>query len=276
MAEPQDDQYDTKVTLAFARSMPSPLRPEPYLRRSADGCQTLCDGEVAVRHLDQGEMALPDFRPAPRDHPNLLKAVEYLRRWPAAYEQFKALIDTVHPCLDTRIKPEYSDICIGSSSHSHEQWFGTICVTVDHAIGCAQALVHEMAHQKLRALGVSLEEAWRLIGNDRALLYPSPIKIGKQRPMPAVFHAEYSFIYVTELDMRMLAAEIDETTRQQILQLLMRNVVRVEAGYETIARHIETDTAGALFVEAFLSWAASTIAKGYRLLNENGYETSSA
>jgi HEXXH motif-containing protein len=273
MAEPQEDGYDTEVTLALATTTASPLRAEPYVRRAVEGCQTICDGQVAVRYLDQQEMAPPQFEPAPADHPNLLRAVEYLRRWPAAYEQFKALIDTVHPCLDQQIAPEYRDLTVGSSSHSYEHWFGAVLVTADHAIGCAQALVHEMAHQKLRALGVSLEQAWRLVTNDPAQLYPSPIKIGRQRPMTAVLHAEYSFIYVTELDIRMLEAEADEVVRDQMLQLLMRNVVRMESGYETLARNIKTDSAGAAFVEAFLGWAGRAIERGYELLNENGYET---
>jgi HEXXH motif-containing protein len=273
MAEPQEDQYDSKITLALATSGRSPLRAEPHVRRATDGCHTICDGTVAVRYFDQEEMAPPHFELAPQDHPNLSSAVEYLRRWPAAYEQFKTLIDTVHPCLDPQITPELRDITVGSSSHSYEKWFGAVFVTVDHHIGCAQALVHEMAHQKLRALGVSLEQAWRLVANDPAELYPSPIKIGQRRPMTAVLHAEYSFIYVTQLDIRMLEAETDEASRDQILQLLMRNVVRMEAGYDTLARNIKTDRAGAAFIEAFLGWAGRVIERGYVLLNENGYET---
>lgn len=273
MAEPQVDQYDTDITLGLATTTPSPLRPAPYVRRPVDDCHTICDGQVAVRYLDEPEMSPPLFHLAPFAHPNLTRAVEYLRRWPAAYEQFKSLIDTVHPSLDPKIQPQHRDIAVGSSSHSYEQHFGVVCVTVDNAVGCAQALVHEMAHQKLRALGVSVETAWRLITNPTSALYPSPIKIGKLRPMTAVFHAEYSFIYVTELDIRMLAAESDDLSRQHILQLLMRNVVRMEAGYETLKRGLQTDAAGDVFAGAFLHWAKRTIEHGYQLLNENGYET---
>lgn len=273
MAAPHEDQYDTNVVLALATTTPSPLRSELYVRRPAGECPTLCDGAVSVRYLDQLEMSPPRFRPAQADHPNLLMAVEYLRRWPAVYEQFKAIIDTIHPCLDAGIKPEHRKLCIGSSSHSHEQWFGTLCVTADHAVGCAQGLVKEMAHQKLRALGVSQERAWRLITNDPAALYPSPIGRGRQRPMTAVLHAEYAFIHVTELDICMLERETDGEVREQMLQLLMRNVVRMEDGYGTLAQHVATDTEGQLFMEVFLVWARSAIERAYTLLDENGYET---
>jgi HEXXH motif-containing protein len=210
---------------------------------------------------------------APPDHPNLARAVEYLRSWPAAFEQFKSLIDSVHPVLDPSIPAALREVTSGSCSHSHEQWFGTLCVTVDDPVGCAQALVHEMAHQKLRALGVSVEAAWRLVANDPAELFPSPIKIGRMRPMTAVLHAQYSFIYVVELDLRMLAAERDPMLRHRILQLLLRNVVRMEAGFETLASNIRTDRDGAAFMDSFLAWARSAIDRGYEALNANGYET---
>jgi HEXXH motif-containing protein len=164
---------------------------------------------------------------------------------PRRSRQFKALIDSVHPAIDTTIPPALREITFGSSSHSHERWFGTLCATIDDPIGCAQALVHEMSHQKLRALCVSVESAWRLITNDPADLFPSPIRIGRQRPMTAVLHAQYSFIHVVELDLRMLEKESDAMARDHILQLLMRNVVRMEAGHETLAPNVRTDAYGA-------------------------------
>lgn len=273
MVEPQRDQYDTRMTLALATTSGSPLRPEPYVRRSADGLPTIAGTDVAIRYLDQRELAPPRFALAPADHPNLPKAIDYLRRWPEAYEQFLALIDSVHPCTDPTIPEGMRGAVSGSCSHSHEWWFGTVCVTVDDPIGCAQALVHEMAHQKLRALGVSVEKAWRVVANDPAELFPSPIRIGVARPMTAVLHAQYSFIYIVELDLRMLAAERDPAARDHILQLLLRNVVRMEAGYETLARNIRTDDAGAPFVDTFLAWARRAIDAGYDALNTNGYET---
>ena len=274
MAEPQEGGYDTKVALALAASTPSPLRSGSYVRRLAGGAPTICEGQVAVRHLEQTEMSPPDFTPAPPDHPNLLKAVEYLRRWPAAYEQFIALIDTVHPCLDARIKPEHRELSVGSSSHSHEQWLGALCVTVDHPFGCAQGLIRETARQKLRALGVSTERAWRLIGNDPSALYPSPIHPGQSWPMTAALHAAYSLACVVELDMRVLESEAGLLeARDQILQLLIRNAVRMEACCDTLARYVETDADGDTFMKAFLDWAGRATVRAYTLLDENGYET---
>lgn len=272
MAEPQEGGYDTKVALTLAASAPSRLRFGPYVRRLAGDAPTICEGQVAVRHLEQAEMSPPAFTPAPPDHPNLLKAVEYLRRWPAAYEQFKALIDTVHPCLDARIKPEHRELSVGSSSHSHEQWLGVLCVTVDHPFGCAQGLIRETARQKLRALGVWTERAWRFISNDPSALYPSPIYPGQSWPMTAALHAAYSLTCVAELDMRVLESETGLEARDQILQLLMRNAVRMEACCDSLARYVETDAVGDIFMKAFLDWAGRATVRAYALLDENGYE----
>ena len=124
-----------------------------------------------------------------------------------------------------------------------------------NALGFAQALIHEMAHQKLRALGVSIETAERLIANDPSQRFESPIRKDQTRPMTAVFHAQYSFIHVTALDLHMLAAAQTEREWQHILMLPARNVPRMQEGYEEVSRHIETYAAGRLFVDAFMKWS---------------------
>lgn len=91
--------------------------------------------------------------------------------------------------------------------------------------------------------------------------------------MTAVLHAQYAFIHVVELDLRMLAAENDPIVRDRILQLLLRNVVRMEVGHATLAASVLTDTAGAPFIGACLAWARRSMDSGYDALDRNGYET---
>lgn len=204
------------------------------------------------------------------NHPNLEAAARLLARWPVAAAQFKALIDTVYPYTSPE-QARLGQLALGSSSHSYEDDFGGIHVTVDCALGLAQALVHEMAHQKLRALGVSFESAARLIVNPPSQRFESPIRKDCLRPMTAVFHAQYSFIHVTALDLAMLATATDEHEQQLILMLLARNVPRMQAGYAEIEQHIQVDAAGAQFLAAFMSWSAEVIRKGEAVLQANGY-----
>jgi HEXXH motif-containing protein len=270
MAEPQKDGYDTEMTLRLAEHGITPLRPFPYRRRAIDGAVTFCNGMVAVRRAPELGLMTDRIKPAELDHPNLAAGAAYLSRWPAAYAQFGRLVDTVYPYTD----PEQAGLgegSLGSSSHSYEEDFGSVHATVDNALGFAQALIHEMSHQKLRSLGVSFETAERLIVNDPSEQFESPIRKDRTRPMTAVFHAQYSFIHVTALDLHMLGGAQSERERQCILMLLARNVPRMQSGYEEVDRHIRTDDAGRLFVGAFMQWSTEILARGQAELDTNGF-----
>lgn len=268
MAEPQADQYDAQVVRALLAAGSRQQKGRP-----AAGEPTICEGQIALRYRDIPAMSPPHFSWAPLDHPNLTAATDYLRRWSAGYAQFVALIDTVHPCLDPKIRPEYQEISTGSSSYSSETWFGTVCVTVDHPIGCAQGLVRELAHQKLHALGISPTRAERLIANNPEVHYPNPIHPGLSQPLPALLHTIYPLLYVTELDVQMLLRESDKRRRDQILQLLLRNLVRLEASHAALIAQVVPDWAGTLFIDALNAWARRVVAQGSGLLDGNGYET---
>lgn len=270
MAEPQNDGYDTEMTLRLAENGVTPLRSLPYRRRSTDGEATFCDGAVAVRRASERGMMTDALLPAKVDHPNIAAGGVLLSRWPNAYAQFTRLIDTVYPYTDPE-QARMGDQALGSSSHSYEEDFGSVHATVDNALGFAQALIHEMSHQKLRALGVSIETAERLVTNSPSEEFESPIRKDRKRPMSAVLHAQYSFIHVTALDLYMLAGATGQRERQLILMLLARNVPRMQSGYEEVARHVKTDDAGRQFVDAFMKWSCDVLQRGQAELDANGY-----
>jgi HEXXH motif-containing protein len=270
MAEPQTDGYDTDVTLQLAENEVTPWRPLPYRRRPTDGEATFCDGAVAIRQAPERGLMTDALLPARVDHPNIAAGGALLSRWPNAYKQFTRLIDTVYPYTDPE-QAQMGDQALGSSSHSYEEDFGSVHSTVDSALGFAQALIHEMAHQKLRALGVSIETAERLITNSASEEFESPIRKDRKRPMSAVVHAQYSFIHVTALDLHMLAKANGERERQSILMLLARNVPRMQSGYEEVASHVRTDEAGRQFIDAFMRWSKQVLERGQAELDANGY-----
>jgi hypothetical protein len=271
LACPQADGYDTAAVLDLATRTGSPQPPAPRRRRSAQGAPTLFGGRVAIRNRESGGLPAPAYAPASPDHPNLALGEAILCLWPEAAAQFPALVDTIQPWTDTRL-PTSGKLAPGSSSDSEEAEFGVVMVTVDHPFGVAQAFVHEMAHHKLRALGVSLLRADRLVANDPAALYPSPIIVGRERPMTAVLHAQFAFMHVTALDVAVYrgAAGDAELCRQAVF-LLARNVPRMEAGYETLSRHLMTDEEGAAFGRAFLAWSEDVIGAGRAILAAEGY-----
>ena len=271
MAFPQPDQYDSRVVLELAGSCMSLGRRAPYRRRPVGLHPTIFDGCVAVRALPRSTLREPDFVLAPADHPNLAAAARYVARWPEAYAEFKLLIDTVIPLYDAIVAPAERGEVLGSCSHSDEDRFGSLMATVEDPLGLAQAMLHEMAHQKLRALGVSVEGAQHLIVNDPQETYRSPVRHDVMRPMTAIFHAVYSFIHVVALDLRMIAEEEDPAVRERMVLLLARNVPRMQAGCATLGASLCTDAAGAVFCGAFMDWAESILVTGEEVLAEHGF-----
>jgi hypothetical protein len=258
VAEPQHDQYDTLVALEYsgwANGRP-PVR-------TAD-CPTIFDGQVAVQPLAgeyQSIVGLHGLHSAPLDSVEMKHAVELVRRWPVAFRQFQLLMHTFYPMImdDPGM---HTGQFRGSASHSFASAPGTMCATINDPAGLAQAFVHEMAHTKLRALGIQIEGAGEFIVNQPSELYESPIRKDKPRPMTAVFHAEYSFIYVTELDIMMLDGAIAREESNRILALLARNVPRVEEGLRTLTSHARLDRKGERLMEGFLKWAGDTVRRG--------------
>lgn len=260
VAEPQPDQYDTEVVLARLRQMEGFRRPQPL-----GDTPTIFDGAVAVRPLE-GPYLKMGFSSAPLEDERICLAEGYVRQWPAVFQQFKSLIHAFYPLSDisgARIRPGSK----GYTSHSFESRIGTLCASIEDPIGTAEAFVHEMAHNKLRALGIMFESTQGFITNDPEDRYLSPIRIGVLRPMTAVFHAEYSFIYVTQLYLTMLAADPEEETRKYLLKLLQTLVPLMEAGFEVIEANIQVDSIGRPFVDGFMDWAGRVLADGRALLD---------
>jgi HEXXH motif-containing protein len=123
-----------------------------------------------------------------------------------------------------------------------------------------------MAHQKLRVLGVSFESATSIVGNDPRNLYVSPIIKDRLRPMTAVLHAQYSYVHVTALDIRILEAEHDPCRCEAIGRRLGVNLARIKEGLETLRNHLDPGRHGEEFMRGMFAWTERTIGTGERLL----------
>ncbi|MDP9106983.1 MAG: HEXXH motif-containing putative peptide modification protein [Candidatus Eremiobacteraeota bacterium] len=260
LAEPQADGYDTGVIVRLAGASE---------REPVHGGSAMFGGRTALT-AREGALRIPHCSVAPLDHPNIARGEALVALWPAAHRQCGALLREVSPFVDTTRTPEQWRHSPGSSSDGFPFPFGVVAATVDNAHGFAQALVHETAHHKLRALGVQLQRAERLIDNDPAQLYESPIVRDRRRPMTAVVHAQYSFMHVTALDVAMYDAAPDDETRAAAAYLLARNVPRMETGRREIAAHLRPDAAGEAFFAAFERWSEPTLRRGRAILDECG------
>jgi HEXXH motif-containing protein len=260
VAVPQDDGYDTEVIARMAGV---------GARASPPGGPAMFGGRTRLTACEE-RLPRARYTVAPLDHPNIARGEALLRSWPAAHRQCGALLCELSPFLDPMLTPAQWDHNPGSSSDGFAFGFGVIAATVDNAYGFAQAVIHETAHHKLRALGVHRLTAERLIVNDATQLYDSPIVRDRRRPMTAVVHAQYSFMHVTALDVAMYDAALDDETRKAAAFLLARNVPRMEAGRRELATHLRTDAAGDLFFAAFDRWSETTLRRSREILDDCG------
>lgn len=259
MAEPQDDRYDTVVTLELARR-------RGYVRREVINEPTFFDGRVALCQTTSFFLPAPLFVPASADHPNVAEGCEMVRLWPVVFRQFQDLVDSVALFWNVRAG---AGAAVSSSTIPAE--FGKMAMTINEDVKFAEALVHEMAHQKLRALGVDFEFANRIVINPPEQKFKSPIRVDSLRPMSAVLHAEYSFTYLTALDIEIIRSGKREAKAERIVAgSLAQNIPKLEFGYDVIRRNILLDDAGADFCAGFFGWLERVLEAGRAILLERG------
>lgn len=262
VSEPQPDGYDTRVALALAQQdfqwqrPPAPSLPHAF------------DGHVALRAWRPDIQVHPLLVPGSAEHPNLRRAEACVKSvWPDVHRQFAELVAELSP-MDLR-EPA-ADGLIGSySGHSPGPPFA-IYTTYFDAFGAAESLVHEMAHIKLRCLGVQVESSTRLIVNPPSELYWSPLR-AHRRPMTAVLHAFYSWLHITELDTRWAAVDPGRA-----LLRMGRNCDWIAAMAREIQTHVRVDDAGRDFLPPMFAWAERLLTRGRALLREAAADTSSA
>jgi HEXXH motif-containing protein len=260
LVEPQDDGYDAAVALEHIKRWKRQWRPTTRRRGPS-----MFDGRIALAHVYASHPQFPKISngipDAPLDHPNALLASEYLRAWPAVWSQVIKLIHTIHPALAVEQTWPAEDAYPGSCSHSFEDRPGTLWATVNNALGFAQSIVHELAHQKLRALGVSVEGRPGFITNDPSELFVSPIVTTRLRPMTALVHAQYSFVYVTALDLAVMeATRLPAAIRRSAALAARHNANRISLGIREIMDNIRTDDRGTTFVKGLSAWTDRLVA----------------
>jgi hypothetical protein len=255
VAEPQADQYDSLVVLEFTHQGGRASKTGNRNNRS-----TFFDGMVAF--CDQTISSFPSHLiPAPLDHPNIEKACNLIRLWPTVFTQFQLLTESVSPFINTKY-------FFNTSYSTDGGGFGKIAATIDDPVDFAGALVHEMAHHKLRALGVEVESAERIIKNPPEQQFKSPIRYDRLRPMSGVFHAQYSFTYVCALEIKIIGSCQEVEIVDRSLANLVKLLPKLEFGNQIIKDNVEVDLAGSQFMKGFFAWFNRILEDSYKILDE--------
>ena len=256
---PHSTGYDSAVILHLAATA-------GRLSQSSHGnmrrATPFLGSDVTLRRCVQLPPGLLDATPSRRciEH-----ACELLSRWPEAHIQARLLLRHVHPArfavADLEGAPGNQTSMCGSSLKQ----LGVLWTTTECPISLVENIVHEMAHQKLAILGVDIHHATRLVKNPAALCL-SPVILDRLRPISAVLHAQYSFLHVAELDIRMLQQATIGAEQARIASKLSLNIRRVALGQATLRLHCKTDRAGRTFLNVLSQWADSISQRGHALL----------
>ena len=248
MAEPQSDGYDTGVVLRLA-----PLPPRE--QRAPEPGSVWFDVAPVYRGLPDFENDFARYRDAPASHPNVPRAVALVEQWPLGAAQARKLIAVLHAALDPEVEDDTDtgSSSISSASHSYEHAAGTLWATVHSPVGLAEAIVHEMAHHKLRACGVGFTSATAIVANLPDERYPSPLLAGRARPMPALLHAHYALLHMIALEIAVLTGQASPAA-PLLRALLRRHRQLIVEGDETLRRHLIVDHYGARFLPALRRW----------------------
>ncbi len=255
LAEPQPDGCDTAKILQLTRG-------RGYVRPPVNGERTCFDGRVPIRDLvgafteDQRRV----LKPAPHDHPNIEKACALIRLWPAAFAQCQGLLESLSPFLDTRKTSTASSLSDQFGS------FGQIAATVNDSTTLALAIVREMAHLKLHALGVRSSPAERILLNPLAETYLLDPRTGARHPMHRLVHTQYAATYVCALSIQILNGLAGPHPRAVAARALASHLPKLEFRAGLIRDHARLDRAGEGFFEGYFSWLDRLLGEGRAFL----------
>lgn len=255
IAVPQADGYDTKAVVALAASRSVVLCNR---QRFVDDAGPWFDvAPIYAARLDF-QRDFGRFTTASTDHPNILAAVNLIDAWTVGSSQARHIIRVLHPGLDRQVAFDVGWLRLASWCHSYQDAFGTLWATVHSAVGLAEAIVHEMAHHKLRACGVSFNRAEYLVVNPEWHRAPSPLLNGIARPLPAVLHAYYALLHIATLEVAILRNRI-RPAAPLVVHLLRTNLGLIQRSDTLLEDRLLLDRWGEAFFRGTPTVAAPPV-----------------
>lgn len=188
--------------------------------------------------------------PAALDDPRIAQVIDFLVRvWPEmAVRLDKEVVGwypvVIHPGGEVPIRGHYS----GASENP--EWLYS---SIDDPFGGAEGLLHEYGHLSLKRRGLFYEHWSGVLANDPGELYVSPIRKDKKRPMGAVVHAQYSYLFVTEFEKRGLALGLGD------LPTFTLNQARLAEGVQVIETGAKPAPDGIDLIAEIIRWSHALV-----------------
>ena len=230
-------------------------------------------GSMKWAKFQQSVMPSPRYEPAKSKDINSEEILRHLDYWPAIRTQISELVSVIFPFRDTQIQTQFSELAVGSSSSSLELPFGYMCITVDNALGAAQAIVHELAHQKLRLLGI-IENEEQFVEEDEhhPIGLPSMFNNAIRVNASDAIHDLYSFTHLAQLNLYWVTGFSHKVTLEHAQQLLLKNLIRISSQYERLKSAKELTTLEARVITGLSVWLEALIPLAEDALSRTSYE----
>jgi len=223
-------------------------------------------------YFHQNLMTEPRYIQANVNSPEIFESFNYLSSWADGFKQFEQLCKAIYFMNDTKIQPEYRDLSVGASSASYGLPPGYMCVTSDNALGCAQGLIRELAHLKLRLMGIDEK-------SQDSPIFINP-KVKKDDPclrdimlnsVNQMFHEFYTGIHLLELSLSIYKTKLSSFEREQVEQLMSKNVIRMSKGVFELLPNIAYPAEFGPFMENVKKWSLDLIQQTIATLKETEY-----
>lgn len=262
MAAPQADDADTEEYLRQ-------LRDGRYGKKALTtpaGALVWPDGRARwITAVEEKLMPSDEYLVLPPEDEIVQAGVQLLDLWPEVRRQSALLMVGICP-LTAKARADVRGMGHGCSCGHFGDNFGCIYGTADDSWGFAEAIVHEMAHWKLRALGIWFEE-WTdaVLAHQWDELYASPVRKDKPRPMGAVLHAQYSYVHVARMVTLALAQKEKPDTQDTDWAALQLS--RITEGRGTLQTHAKGTEQGEAFLSGLDKWTGEVLADGQAIID---------
>lgn len=225
-----------------------------------------------VTRFDQGLMREPRYKEADASNLEILEAFNYLSCWSDGFNQFEQLTQAVGIFNDTAVQEEYRDLAVGSTSASYGLPSGYMCVTVDNGLGCAQAMIHELAHQKLRLMGIDEKSPISPFCSGSEIKKVNSILDSRIHCfVNKAFHDLYAYMHILELDLNIYRNELPDDVKENVQQLLSKNVIRVSSGVSELLPKLEYTPEWEKIMNEIQSWGLGLVDEVVEVLKATPY-----
>lgn len=258
IAKPQEDGYDVAVlsdfdAAAFGWKKVIPQTPVTLAEGTVGVCSPIrhhvhgVNVGMGADTIDVGDTVTAAWA---------ARQTQYLSAWPAGYYALQHYLDEFWPW---EFQGPYGKGC--SSGHfvpTKRLPIHAVYIVMNDPEGCAQGIYHEMAHLRLRSLGIEMEtHSGLLLTNEDAELYTSSVRFDKKRPMPAVLQGLYAWLMFVENDWQLFHAGL--TPVGELRAYTAHNLPKIANGVQEVKMYARTTPAGEIFLASLYDWAYDLI-----------------